>query len=171
MKNHIRASLVVVSAMFLVWGVGFIMVPDVMHEALSYGNYDKATAALFAAALVGMSLTFLIVAQDPDRDVVYGLAATLGFLGIATAISMLPEGGIKTNAGTLSSLVLTIGVAIYLFVVQSEQVTASSSQGSAATNKPVKASKSTKKSTSKKKTAKKKPVKKKTSKKKAKKKR
>lgn len=167
MKNHIRASLVVISVMFLVWGVGFIMFPEVMHKALSSGTYDKATGALFAAALVGMSLTFLIVAQDPNRDVVYGLAATLGFLGIATAISMLPEGGMNTNSGTLTSLIVTVGVAIYLFVAQSEQVTASSAQRPSAAAKPaVKASKPAKKKVSKNKTAKKKPAKKKVSKKK-----
>lgn len=159
MKNHIRASLVVVAVMFLIWGVGFIMFPESMHKTLSSGTFDKATGALFAAALVGMSLLFLITAQEPHRDVVYGLAATLGFLGIASAISMLPEGGMNTNAGTLTSLIVTIGVSLYLFVVQSEQVTATQSErkpasASATTKKPAKKATS-KKTTSKKKTAKK----------------
>jgi len=162
MKNHIRASLVVVALTFLVWGVGFVMFPQMMHEALSTGTYDPATASLFAATLVGLSLLFLISAQDPQRDVVYGLAATLAFLGIAAAIGMLPEGGLRSNASTLFSLVITIGVATYLFVVQSEAVTANSVGASRPSKKPA-----AKKSTSKKKAAKKKPAaKKKTTKKK-----
>lgn len=131
MKNHIQASLVVVSVMFLVWGLGFIMFPQTIHETLSAGSYDPATASLFAAALLGMSLLFLIAAQDPQRDIVYGLAATLGFLGIASAIGMLPEGGMHKNIGTLVSLVVTVGVAIYLFVVQSEAVISAPSSGAA----------------------------------------
>ena len=162
MKNHIQASLVVVSVMFLVWGLGFIMFPQMMHETLSAGSYDPATASLFAAALLGMSLLFLISAQDPQRDVVYGLAATLGFLGIASAIGMLPEGGMHKNVGTLVSLVVTVGVAVYLFVVQSEAVVSapSSGGGSAAGSARKKPAKKAKKKAAKKKTTKKKPAKK-----------
>lgn len=141
MKNHIRASLVVVSVMFLIWGLGFIMFPETMHKTLSSGTFDQATASLFAAALVGMSLLFLISAQDPNRDVVYGLAATLGFLGIASAIGMLPEGGMNTNGGTLISLIITVGVAVYLFVVQSEPITDSSSARQPAAKRPTTKSK------------------------------
>jgi hypothetical protein len=166
MKNYIRASLVVVSITFLVWGLGFIMTPQTMHQALSTGTYDPATASLFAAALIGLSLLFLISAQDPQRDVVYGLAATLAFLGIAAAIGMLPEGGLHSNAGTLFSLVVTVGVATYLFVVQSEAVAVNTSRAASTaarvSKKPV-----AKKTTTKKAAAKKKPAaKKKTTKKK-----
>lgn len=163
MKNHIRASLVVVSITFLVWGVGFVMFPQMMHEALSTGTYDPATASLLAATLVGLSLLFLISAQDPQRDVVYGLAATLAFLGIAAAIGMLPEGGLHSNASTLFSLVITVGVATYLFVVQSEAVTANASAAGRVNKKPA----TKKKTTAKKAAAKKKPAAKKKTKKKA----
>jgi lysylphosphatidylglycerol synthetase-like protein (DUF2156 family) len=164
MKNHIRASLVVVSITFLVWGMGFVMFPQMMHEALSTGTYDPATASLFAATLVGLSLLFLISAQDPQRDVVYGLAATLAFLGIAAAIGMLPEGGLHSNASTLFSLVITVGVATYLFVVQSEAVTMNASGPARGSKKPAAKKKTTakKKPAAKKKTTAKKKTKKKT---------
>ena len=157
MKNHIQASLVVVSIVFLAWGMGFIMFPQTMHETLSAGSYDPATASLFAAALLGMSLLFLISAQDPQRDVVYGLAATLGFLGIASAIGMLPEGGMHKNIGTLVSLIITVGVSVYLFVAQSEAVASAPSSGAKPAAKSTKKKPATK---ARKKTAKKKPVKK-----------
>lgn len=124
MKSRIQACLVMIAIVFLVWGLGFVLIPKTVHEALSYGPYDPATANLFAASMLGMSLIFLINAQDPHPDQVYGLAAALAFLAIAAALGMLPEGGLQTNAGTIASLVVTIGVALFLFIVQSNAVTA-----------------------------------------------
>lgn len=151
MKNQIQVSLVVVSVMFLIWGMGFIMLPETMHEILSAGPYDPATTSLFVAAMIGLSLLFLIAAQDPQRDFVYGLAATLGFFSITSAIGMLPEGGMNSNGATLLSLLVTTGIAVYLFVIQSEAVAAGFAGGSSR-KKPAKKAK--------KKAAKKKPAKK-----------
>jgi lysylphosphatidylglycerol synthetase-like protein (DUF2156 family) len=168
MKSYIRSSLLIVSAVFAIYGLGFIFFPQEVHNLLSTGTYDPATASLVAASLLGLSLVLLIEAQDPNRERVYGLAAALGILGIAIILGILNNGGIKANGATLFSLIITFGTSIYLFIVQSEA--ASASVGSAVSSSaPAPKAKAVKKK-SKTPAKKAKPAKKKTSKKKAKKK-
>jgi len=174
MKSYIRASLLIVSAIFAVYGLGFIFNPQVVHDLLSPGTYDPATSGLVAAFLFGMSLMFLFEAQDPLTDRVQGLALALAMLGIALVLGILNGGWIKVNGTTLFSVIITLGMSIYLFIVQSESVTASVAatskrSGTSATPSSVSApKKAKKKSTSA--TKKATPARKKTSKKQAKKK-
>jgi len=132
MKSYIRASLLIVSAIFALYGLGFIFNPQVVHDLLSPGTQDPATSGLVAAFLLGMSLMFLFEAQDPLTDRVQGLALALAMLGIALVLGILNGGWIKVNGATLFSVIITLGMSIYLFIVQSESVTASV----AATSKP-----------------------------------
>ena len=163
MKSYIRVSLMIVSAIFALYGLGFIFFPQQVHDLLSPGAYDPAMTGLVAAFLLGMALVFLIEAQDPNSNRVYGLALALGMLGIAFLLGILNGGWIKANGSTLFGLIVTLGMAIYLFIVQSESVTSTVSESAA---KPKAAPKKAKKKTS---SAAKKatPARKKTSKKKA----
>ena len=173
MKSYIRVSLLIVSAIFALYGLGFIFNPQTVHDLLSPGTYDPATSGLIAALLLGLSLMFLFEAQDPLTDRVQGLALALAMLGIALVLGILNGGWIKVNGATLFSLIMTLGMSIYLFIVQSESVTASVAAKSAATAPiPKQAKKKTKPSAVKKaKPAAKKKTSKKKAKKKAKKKR
>ena len=173
MKSYIRVSLLIVSAIFALYGLGFIFNPQTVHNLLSPGTYDPATSGLIAALLLGLSLMFLFEAQDPLTDRVQGLALALAMLGIALVLGILNGGWIKVNGATLFSLIMTLGMSIYLFIVQSESVTASVAAKSAATAPiPKQAKKKTKSSAVKKaKPAAKKKTSKKKAKKKAKKKR
>ena len=173
MKSYIRVSLLIVSAIFALYGLGFIFNPQTVHDLLSPGTYDPATSGLIAALLLGLSLMFLFEAQDPLTDRVQGLALALAMLGIALVLGILNGGWIKVNGATLFSLIMTLGMSIYLFIVQSESVTASVAAKSAATAPiPKQAKKKTKSSAVKKaKPAAKKKTSKKKAKKKAKKKR
>ena len=169
MKSYIRGSLLVVSVMFTLFGLGFIFFSQGMHELLSKGTYDLATTSLVSASLLGMALIFLIEAQDPDRERVYGLASTLGILGIAILLGILNNDSMQANGATLFALIVTLGFSIYLFIVQSEAV--EEGQKVASSRSVTKTSKKkTKAPAGKARPAKKKTTKKKTSKKKAKKK-
>lgn len=169
MKSYIRASLLIVSAIFALYGLGFIFNPQAVHDLLSPGTYDPATSGLVAAFLLGMSLMFLFEAQDPLTDRVQGLALALAMLGIALVLGILNGGWIKANGTTLFSVILTLGMSIYLFIVESESVTASvattsrTSGATVSTSSPKKAKKKSKPPVKKTKPA----AKKKTSKKKA----
>jgi len=169
MKSYIRGSLLIVSAIFTLFGLGFIFFSQGMHGLLSKGTYDLATASLVSAALLGMALIFLIEAQDPVRERVYGLASALGFLGIAILLGILNNDSMQANGATLFALIVTAGFSIYLFIVQSEAAEegqkVASTRSTTKTTKtqtrtPAKKAKPAKKKTSKKKTAKKKAKKK-----------
>ena len=125
MKSYIRASLLIVSVIFALYGLGFIFNPQVVHGMLSPGTYDPATSGLIAAFLLAMSLIFLFEAQDPLTDRVQGLALALAMLGIALVLGILNGGWVKVNGVTLFSVIITLGMSIYLFIVESESVTAS----------------------------------------------
>jgi peptidoglycan/LPS O-acetylase OafA/YrhL len=169
MKSYIRGSLLIVSAIFTLFSLGFIFFSEEMHQLLSKGTYDLATTSLVSAALLGMALIFLIEAQDPVRERVYGLASALGFLGIAIVLGILNNDSMQANGATLFALIVTLGFSIYLFIVQSESVEESqkvTSTGSVKktskkrTKTPAKKAKPAKKKTAKKKAAKKKAKKK-----------
>ncbi|MGW8246763.1 MAG: hypothetical protein ACWGOV_01525, partial [Acidiferrobacterales bacterium] len=166
MKSYIRGSLLIVSAIFTLFSLGFIFFTEVMHQLLSKGTYDLATTSLVSAALLGMALIFLIEAQDPVRERVYGLATALGFLGIAILLGILNNDSMQANGATLFALIVTLGFSIYLFIVQSEMMEeghkVASSRSTEKTSK-----KEIKTTTRKAKPAKKKATKKKATKKKA----
>ena len=180
MKSYIRASLLIVSVIFALYGLGFIFNPQVVHGMLSPGTYDPATSGVIAAFLLALSLIFLFEAQDPLTDRVQGLALALAMLGIALVLGILNGGWIKVNGATLFSVIITLGMSIYLFIVESESVTASvaassrtsgTSAAPAAVSAPKKAKKKSKPPVKKAKPAAKKKTSKKKAKKKAKKKR
>ena len=52
MKSYIRGSLLVVSVMFTLFGLGFIFFSQGMHELLSKGTYDLATTSLVSSMLL-----------------------------------------------------------------------------------------------------------------------
>jgi len=164
MKSYIRGSLLIVSAIFTLFGLGFIFFSQQMHDLLSKGTYDLATTSLVSASLLGMALIFLIEAQDPVRERVYGLASTLAFLGIAILLGILNNDSMQANGSTLFALIVTAGFSIYLFIVQSEAVEEGHKVASARSPErtpkkkakaPVRKAKPAKKKTSKKKAKKK----------------
>lgn len=163
MKSFVRASLLIESAIFALYGLAFIFFPQQVHNLLSSGTYNPSTAYLVTASLFGLSLIFLIEAQNPIRERVYGMAIALGLLGVAIALGILNGGNIKANGGTLFALIITLGMSIYIFIMQGEEANAGTTTAS-----PVPAPKAVKKK-SKSPAKKAKPAKKKTSKKKAKK--
>jgi len=167
MKSFIRGSLFIESAIFALYGLGLIFFPQGLHQLLSPAAYDPATSGIIAASMLGFAMIFLVEAQDPVPQRVHAIAVALGLVGLAFVLGIINGAWINANGFTLFGMTMTLGMSIYLFILQSESVNASVSRATTTTSastparKPAKAATkkakpATKKTSSKKKTAKKK---------------
>jgi hypothetical protein len=118
MKTRIQATLLVAAALYMAWGLGLLLAPGTSHGLVSTGPYDSATTAMFGAALLGMMVTFVIAAYDPEKEIVRASAAGLAFVGFTAAYLLFIAKTMPLSASTFLSLVVDLGAAAILFLFE-----------------------------------------------------
>lgn len=152
MKKQIQISLTVAALLYLVWAISFLIMPEAAHSYFSSADkIDEGILALFAACLLAFALIFMLAVNNPSDDMVQASAVGLGIIAVVAAYQMFIGEGINRNASTVLSLMVTAGLATYLFINSTDGIIGLSSGGGAKRKAPKKkAKKKVKKKTKKK---------------------
>ena len=118
MESQIRFTLLVAAALFMGWGLSLLLAPGVSHGLVSNGPYDPVTTAMFGATLIGMMITFLIAAYDPEREIVRASAAGLAVVGFTAAYLIFIAKAMPLGPLTVISLLVALGASGMLFLME-----------------------------------------------------
>ena len=118
MKTLIQATLLVVAALYMAWGLSLLLAPAAAHPLISTGPYDVVTTAMFAAALLGLMVTFIIAAYDPEREIVRASAVGLAFVGFTSAYLIFIAKAMPLATLTVGSLAVDLIGAGVLFLTE-----------------------------------------------------
>ena len=118
MESQIRFSLLIAAALYMGWGLALALAPQASHGLISNGPYDPVTTAMFGAALIGMTIMFVIAAYDPEREIVRASAAGLAVVGFAAAYLVFIVKAMPLTPITVISLLADLGVCGVLFLTE-----------------------------------------------------
>jgi hypothetical protein len=124
MKCYVQFALVVVSLLYLAWGLCFVAAPEVALKMLTTGPANPTLFALLGASLLGFASVFMITANDPEAGLVQASATSLAFIGFTAFYQMVVAKGLPMTAPVVISLAINLGAAIFLFLALSEDVRA-----------------------------------------------
>lgn len=167
MRAQIQASLAIAALLMFIWAMGLIIEPAAIQALISTGTYNPAVGLMLAISFLGYSLIMMITAQDPREDMVKSIASVLLALALGSVYLMLFAKTMPQNIYVLLSIVITLGLSLFLFIAQSVNLDGGSTKPKAKsaapkkTAKKVAAKKAAPKKVAKKKAAKKKAAKKK----------
>jgi hypothetical protein len=118
MESQVRFSLLVVAALYMGWGLALALVPEAGHGLISHGPDDPVTTAMFGAALIGMTIMFVIAAYDPEREIVHASASGLVVVGFAAAYLVFIVKAMPLTPITVISLLAGIGICGVLLLTE-----------------------------------------------------
>jgi hypothetical protein len=84
-RTTIQVVLLIAAALYMGWGLTLLLAPSVSHGLVSTGPYDPSVTAMFGATLLGMMVTFVIAAYDPEKEIVRASAVGMAFVGFTAA--------------------------------------------------------------------------------------
>ncbi len=120
MKNQIQVMLLVAAALYMAWGLALLLAPMVAHGLISTGPYDPVVTAMFGAALVAFTVTFLIAARDPVKEIVRASTAAMILLGFTAAFFIFIGKSMPMSFVTGLSLLLDLAVGGFLFLAEAK---------------------------------------------------
>jgi hypothetical protein len=142
MKKHIQISLTVAALLYLVWAISFLIMPEAAHSYFSTADkIDEGMLAMFAACLLAFAVIFMLAVNNPSDDMVQVSVVGLGTITVVAAYQMFIGDGINRNASTVLSLMVTAGLAAYLFANSTEGIIGLSSGGGTKRKAPKKKAK------------------------------
>jgi hypothetical protein len=115
MKVHIQLNLLIVAALYLLWGLLLFVGQQQAHPLLSNGPYDAMTSSMFAASLFAFVVLFVIALLNPMKELVYASVAALAFLALASLYQLFLSGGMPQNPTTFFGMLISATVAAILF--------------------------------------------------------
>ncbi len=118
MKTQMRVILLVAAALYMAWGLALLLAPDVAQGLISNGVYDPSMTAMFGAALLGMMVTFVIAAYDPEKEIVRASAVGMAFVGFTAAFLIFIGKSMPLSSVTVISLVVDLGACGMLFLTE-----------------------------------------------------
>jgi len=122
MKTHIQIALVIVMILYLLWALGLLVAPEMVHTSLSTGPFDASSSAMFGAGLFAFVLVFMVAVHEPTRELVFVSATGLLFFGVTAAYQIFISKTMPQHPGTVFTLIINLGVAVYLLITLSESV-------------------------------------------------
>lgn len=120
MKSQVQGALLVAALLYFGWAMGLFLMPEAALKLITTGPENTTLTAMFAAALLGFATMFLVTAHEPGYEAVQGAAIGLGFIGATAGYQMLIVKTMPQTTPTVISLILSLGLAIYLFMSMSE---------------------------------------------------
>ena len=118
MKTQIQVTLLVAAALYMAWGLALLLAPSVTQGFISNGAYDPAMSAMFGATLLGMMVTFVIAAYDPEKEIVRASAAGMAFVGFTAAFLVFIGKSMPLSPLTVISLAVDLGACGVLFLTE-----------------------------------------------------
>lgn len=120
MKAQAQVALVIAAVLYLGWGLALLVKPQATHALLSTALNDPAMTAMFGSAMFAFAAVFFIAWREPVREIVYASAVSLMFLGIVAGYQLLIGKHMPQNLATVMTLVLTLGISVFLFISVTE---------------------------------------------------
>ena len=116
MKAQVQVALTGAAVLFLGGGLALLFTPGAAAALLSSAPVAPAMTAMFGSALFAFATLFIIAARAPVREVVYGSAVSLGLLGLVAGYQLLIAKHMPQNPASVITLVLTLGIGVFLFI-------------------------------------------------------
>ena len=113
MRIYTQISMLYAAAVYLMWGLGFMLAPADMHKILSAGPYDPAMTAMFTASLLAFAIIIIAFVNFLNRAFITVAIVVMSFLGVTT-IYQIAHGNILSNLATITTLIINCGVALFL---------------------------------------------------------
>ena len=120
MKTHVQIALLVLASLYGLWVVGFIAAPRQLHTLLSSAAYDPASLSLLTALLLALAASLLLAARNPLRDAVLSAATTALLVGAVIASMLLAGDAMVLSYATVTTMIVSLAVAAFLFLSQTE---------------------------------------------------
>ena len=120
MRRHVQVALVIVMILYLLWGLALLVAPATFQKILSTGPYDVTTTAMFGAGLFAFAVIFVMTAHNPTYELRHAAAAGVTFFGLVAIYLMFISKTMPLSAWTVTSLIINLGAAVYLWMSLSE---------------------------------------------------
>ena len=122
MKAQTQVALLLAAMLYLAWGIGLWVAPQQSHALLTGGFYSAGVGALFGAALMALAVLFVLAAAHVLRPLVHAAAAALLLVGLTAAYQMFMLHSVMQGPATVISLLLNLGIGLFLLIAVSDGV-------------------------------------------------
>lgn len=122
MKAQTQVALLLAAMLYLAWGIALWVAPQSTHALLTGGFYSAGIGALFGAALMALAVLFVLGAAHVLRPMVYAAATALLLIGLTAAYQMFMLHSVMQGPATVVSLVLNLGIGLFLLIAVSDGV-------------------------------------------------
>jgi hypothetical protein len=120
MKTQIQFTLLLAAALYMGWGLTLLLAPMVAHALISTGPYDPVVTALLGAALIAFTVTFLIAARDPVKEIVRASSAAMVLIGFTAAFFIFISKSMPLSFVTVVTLLIDLAAAGVLFLAEAK---------------------------------------------------
>lgn len=120
MQTRLQLTLLVAAAVYMAWALSLLFSPELTHHLISNAPYDHAVTSMFAAALIGFCVTFLIAARDPVKEIVRASAAGMAVIGFTAAFLIFGDKSMPLSPVTVGSLLVDLVGAAILFLTEAK---------------------------------------------------
>ena len=145
MRAQIQIALRLGAAFFLLIALALLADPTGVHKAMSTGSFDSTTYFILAAATISFSIIMIVMAQKPESDLVGAVASGLIIVAVATGHQMLIVHAMPKSFGTIITLIVILGLGIFLLLARTQESEASAASASRPAVKKAPAKKAVKK--------------------------
>jgi len=122
MKAQTQVALLLAAMLYLAWGIGLWVAPQQSHALLTGGFYSAGVGALFGAALMALAVLFVLAAAHVLRPLVHAAATALLLVGLTAAYHMFMVHSVMQGPATVISLLLNLGIGLFLLIAVSDGV-------------------------------------------------
>jgi hypothetical protein len=120
MKTQIQFTLLVAAVLYMGWGLTLLLAPMASHKLISAGPYDPVVTAMFGVALIAFTLTFLIAARDPVKEIVRASSAAMLLIGFTAAFFIFINKSMPLSFVTVATLLIDLAAGVVLFLSEAK---------------------------------------------------
>jgi len=120
MKTQIQFTLLLAAALYMGWGLALLLAPMPAHALISIGPYDPVVSAMLGAALISFTVTFLIGARDPVKEIVRASSAAMFLIGLTAAFFIFINKSMPLSVVTVGTLLIDLVAAGVLFLSEAK---------------------------------------------------
>jgi hypothetical protein len=120
MKTQIQFTLLVAAVLYMGWGLTLLMAPMAAHKLISIGPNDPVTTAMLGASLIAFTVTFLIAARDPVKEIVRAASAAMLLIGFTAAFFIFINKSMPLSFVTVATLAIDLAAGGVLFLAEAK---------------------------------------------------
>jgi hypothetical protein len=125
MRAQIQIALRLGAAFFLLVALALLADPEGTHKVFSTGAFDATTYYILTAAILSISIIMVVMAQNPEADVVGAVAASLILIAVVVGHQMLIAHTVPKSFPTVITLIVIMGLGMFLLLARTQESGAS----------------------------------------------